>query len=302
MKRLALIHLGTAYKPEILAYKAFLSKYGFVVEVLRKLPKRQKYDIEWYFTGLDFATKSSDGRVIIHEYTCSSNPPFAFLKDKLKKKCNRKPHARIFGNQEVARKFGFSDGVPQFYRDAGLQDSFLDQSEQPIEPEFDFVYCGSMDRIRRIDLLLSKFSRQMPGYSLLLLGTAPQSLKAHFGNDPKIHFQGYVPYTDIAVHLRRARFGINFIPPVSPLVHQRPLKLIEYCATGLKIVTTDYNYANRFEKERGGRFFKLRPDLSNFCPAAIDAFSFLTPDVTDLTWEKEISKSGIITFLQDRGY
>ena len=298
MKKIALVHLGNAYKPEVMAYFDFFSKQGYGVDIYKKKTEAIKnYDLVWHFTGIDPVWQTKD-QFIVHEYTCSSNPPFGGLKDKIKILINRKPHLRIFGSEQVAKKFNFHDDVPRVFRDAGIHSTFFDPLLAEIKPEYDFVYVGSMDPVRKVERLLEAFIGQLPDRTMLLVGYVPKNLFRRFSPYPNIHFQGYVPYTQIPTILKKARYGINFIPLVAPLIDQRPLKLIEYCAVGLKVISTNYPYVRKFEQERDGLFFKLNANLSNFRWDCIEQFDFKVPDVSDLRWEHVIARSGIERFLK----
>lgn len=300
MKKIALIHRGTAYKPEALAYQTYFSRLGFGVDILNSWPRplRRQYDIEWHFTGMDLSEKS-ENRLVLHEYTCASNPPAAQLKNWVKTRINQQPHARIFGSRKVEEQFPFSDELPVFFRDAGVAPAFFVASPPQLSPTYDLVYCGTMDRVRQIDSFVTAFIRQLPGRKLLMIGSVPPRFARKYQETPGIYFTGRIPYEQVPEYLKQARYGVNFIPPVPPLNTQRPLKLIEYCALGLKIITTDYPYVNQFEEQRQARFFKLKPDFSNLTWEALESFSYRTPEVTDLSWDAEIKRSGIEDFIND---
>ncbi len=286
MKKIALIHSGPAYAPEIGVYKRFLEKEGYFVQVFKEACESdlKLFDIEWHFMGMDTSQLKTD-RLKIHEYVSLSIPPFPKWKDRIKKVFNSKPDLRIFGNEFVEKALGFKDSVPVRFRDAGISPDFL-QKHKNIIPEFDFVYSGSTDTTRKIEYLLSFFADNMSNNKLLVIGTPPHSLSNHILHHPAITFTGKIPYEEVPYWLPKAHYGINYIPDVYPYNQQRPLKLLEYCAVGLPVITTKYAWVNQFEREWKARFFKLESNLSNFQLDLIQGFDFKKPDVSDLTWEK----------------
>lgn len=296
MKKIALIHKGSAFAPEIGVYKRILEKEGYFVAVFKE-PRETDlnlFDIEWHFMGTDTTQRKPD-RVKIHEYVSLSVPPFPKWKDRIKKVFNSTPDLRIFGSNFIEKELGFNDNVPARFRDAGVSPDFF-QKTKNIIPEFDFVYSGSTDKTRNIGHLLSHFVENMPDKSFLVIGTPPPSLSKRILHHPAITFTGRIIYEEVPSWLQRARFGINFIPDIYPYNQQRPLKLLEYCAVGMPIITTEYAWVNQFEQERDARFFKLAPDSSNFKIDLIQGFNYKPPDVSDLTWEKQIYQSGILDF------
>jgi len=298
MKTIGFIHRGPAYAPELWAYRNFFEQRGFSVKILKEPNEKdlEELTIEWHFTGLDTSAKAP-GRLKIHEYVSLSVPPLSPWKNRLKKYLNAKPDARIFGNPFIQKQYGFNDKIPCFYRDAGVA-SFFFQQEQNENKEFDFVYAGSTDSTRKISRLINAFLKQLPNCRLLIVGTPPNDLSPSIKNQPSLFFTGKIPYSGVPAFMGKARYGINFIPEVYPYRHQRPLKLLEYCAIGLPVITTSYRWVHEFEKERNAHFFKLNPDFSNFRLEEIEAFDFVTPEVSDLRWETIIQQSGILSFLE----
>lgn len=297
MQRIAFIHPGRAYLPELEAYQHYFAKAGFRVDVFRKsnVPNLRDYAVEWHLLGLDRVPTVS-GRLKIHEYISLSLPPFAKWKNRVKTWANARPDLRIFHNEAVQQGFKFKDNVPTLYRDAGVGAHFFETF--PVEKKYDFVYHGAMDQTRRLESLLEKFASRFQRYSLLLIGEAPTYLLRKFQKLKNIHFAGPVPYQEIPDHLVQARFGLNYIPDIYPYNLQPSLKLLEYCALGLPVVTTDYAWVNEFARSRGGSFFKIKSDWSNFQPGLIENFVFQTPDVKDLQWEKVLNRAEILKFIE----
>ena len=97
--------------------------------------------------------------------------------------------------------------------------------------------------------------------------------------------------------MAKARYGLNIMPDVAPFNIQTATKVLEYSAVGLPIVTTDYKWINDFEENKKCRFFKLNNDLSNLSLEALEQFSFVTPDIKELSWDNIIRESKIFSFL-----
>src|SRR5687767_4889747 len=108
---IAFVHNGKAFLPEMAAYSDYFSSVGVDTRiVLKKNLEDIHSDVEWHFMGIH-SRKENHGRVIIHEYASASTPPLAQLKNVMKRLANIEPDFRIFLNEYVKRKLGFSDSV-----------------------------------------------------------------------------------------------------------------------------------------------------------------------------------------------
>lgn len=286
--KIGFIHSGSAFMPEIQAYQEYFGDKGIESRVYKTGNQLGDEQIAWHFCGLSMCS-SRKKKIVVHEYASLSTPPFARQKNYLKRYLNTKPNLRIFNNEFVRRELKFSDGVPSLIRPAGIGPSLFEIQELP-KPEFEFVYLGATDMSRRLGLLLEKFLQNFPTEKLLIIGTLPQGLLKH----ERITITGGIPYNQVPQWLRKAKFGLNYIPDIYPYNKQASLKLLEYCAVGLSIITTNYTWVNEFESSRNARFFKLNLFLENFNPQEIGAFTFSTPSVLDLTWNNAIEGSGIL--------
>ncbi len=295
-KRIGLIFKGTAYAPEIKAYSAFFNNRGHSFRILKSSEDLTDEDIEWHFLGTDFSTKQK-GRVKIHEYASLSIPPFAKSKNLFKKLINSKPDLRVFNNRFIETSFSFKDNTNFVIRKAGIGSHFF--NKQNIEKTFDYVYIGAMDSTREIDKIIQHFILNFPNNTLLLIGKASNTIQKKFRNQPNLHFSGKIEYEEVPAWLQKARYGINYIPPIYPYRFQASLKLLEYCASELPIITTSYRWVNHFERQRNACFFYLKPDLSNFKPHLIESFDYKIPLVEDFTWENMINQSGLLEFIEN---
>lgn len=276
-------------------YRYFLEKSGHSVKELKNVSTKilREFDIEWYFMGNDFTNVSS--RLKIHEYNSLSIPPFANWKNFLKKMLNPKPGLRIFGNEFIYKSLPFQDRVPHLFIDSGVSKSFFQL--EPVEKSFDFVYAGTTDKTRKISFLINSFIRQLPKSNMLIIGTPPPDLAKNIRTHPNLFFTGRISHKEVPKYMMQARFGINFIPDIYPYNFQTSLKLLEYCAVGLPVLTTSYHWVNEFEKNRCAKFFRLNSDLSNFRLDFVEKFKYTIPDVSDLRWENILQQSGIIDFI-----
>ena len=87
--------------------------------------------------------------------------------------------------------------------------------------------------------LLERLAREVPEAHLVLVGDADCSM-ARFDPLPNVHWLGYRPYQDVP------RYGSGFDVALMPwlrnswIEHANPIKLKEYLALGLPVVSTDF--------------------------------------------------------------
>ncbi|MFN7116616.1 MAG: glycosyltransferase [Saprospiraceae bacterium] len=296
-RKIAFLHPGNAHLPELEIYRDYFTQHGFEVNIYTKKDTvyLAEYDIEWHLMGTDFTPKVP-GRLKIHEYISLSLPPLSKLKNYIKVSFNTTPDLRIFHNTAVKQQLNFEDKAPYLFRDAGIGAHFFNPT--PTDKKYDFVYHGSMHRSRHLDQFLTIFAERFQHYTLLVVGNPGKTLQSQFHFAKNIYFAGQVPYNMIPNVINQARYGLNYIPPIYPYYLQPSLKLLEYCALGLNIISTDYTWVNHFEQSRSGHFFKINKDWSNFYPDAVLNFPYKTPEVTDLQWINILTSSNILNFIQ----
>ena len=293
---IAFIHNQLAFLPEIVAYERFFSARGISSEVIgRRHLQRIKPDVAWHFMGVD-RMKDSPARITIHEYTSASVRPLAGLKDRYKRVFNTKPDYRLFLNKYVENALGFTDNIPSGIRDMGIPEDWLQQPSSAPK-EYDFIYTGEWKN-RRIHQLLEIFATgSLQGHSLLVVSKDLAEIRHQYESSSNIHFKGPVLHEQIREWILQARFGINFIPDIPPFNHQTSTKLLEYAACGVPVITTDYEWVRHFQQTYGGKFYFLAKDVSNFTWDKVQSFDYGFPDMQPLTWEKQITGSGIPGFL-----
>lgn len=296
-----LIHRGKANLPEIYAYKKFFKNSDIPLTDIR-IEYLKDYDIGnynfiWMFMGLD--TIKTKHMFKIHDYRSLSTPPFPKAKDFLKKIINPKPHIRVFLNNNIKEKFNFKDNVPSTTIDMGIDGKFFLQNSSNKEKDFKFIYTGEIVKNRGIDKLLYHFiNSDLKHERFLLIGEYEINIYREFSKYNNIIFTGQVPHLDIPDLLTKAEYGINFIPYKYPYIFQTSTKLYEYCAVGLKIITTNNVVIQKFLDENNASFFILDKNLKNFNIAQIESFNYITPSMEEYSWENVIEKSDIVNILK----
>lgn len=277
---ISLIYNSKSYLPEVTAYKEFFNKTS--VRCLDNTKNNfSDSSVTWKLMGFDFMKSNQK---LIHDYASLSTGNFPRIKNFLKRKLNTKPDLRLFLNEEVRDGFGFNDNVPYILRDMGIHKSFFINYEN--YKKYDFVYMGSISKARGTDKLINFFTSELYNNSLLVIGEIPKFLLKKTQNSKNIFTTGRIPLDKVSFFASQATYGINFIPDKYPFNIQTSTKLQEYCAMGLKIITTDYKWVNQFEIKYSASFFKLNKDLSNFNINELEKFNFITPELNELEWDK----------------
>lgn len=295
MIKIAFLHERKSYLPEIDAYERYLNSTGkfeaLIVEDINEID--DTFDIVWKVMGIDM--KRQTNAALIHEYATITVGKNAKLKDFIKRLVNIKPDGRVFQNERVRNEYHFNDNIPFIYRDMGIDSKYFGVQA---EKKYDFVYVGTMDPSRQLDRML-KFFETHPQLSIVLIGTPDEGLYKSFGELPNVTFTGRIDNQELPKIAAQAKYGLNYIPDVFPFNEQTSTKLIEYCAMGLDIVTTDYKWVNEFEKEHHGRFFKVDEELSNLSLDALERFEFDTPSLEHMEWTQLFEDAKLIDFLLD---
>ena len=295
---IAFVHPHKAFLPEIPAYSAYFSQKGWKTSTWQptdKLP--DDVTVEWRMMGTHYGQKHPK-RILIHEYASPSTPPFAALKNTLKGYLNTNPELRIFQNEYVQRSFTFKKQTPFVFRDMGIPESWLTES-QALPPQHDFIYVGSVEKNRSIPLLLDRFTTTLKAHTLLIVSRNYEALREKYRHATNIRFTGPLSPETVQELILQASFAINFIPPVAPFNQLTSTKFLEYAACNSRIITTNYPWLENFQQQYGGNYFHLTPDLGNLTWEEVNTFKYACPaDMRPFTWEQRIKQSGIETFLE----
>ncbi len=297
---IAFIHNQRAFLPEIEAYISFFSTCPGITTAIwdQTATPGIQADVEWYFMGMHRKRKKNN--VVIHEYASASLPPFATAKNALKTYFNCVPDYRIFYSPYVQQQFGFTPGVPAGLRAHGVKinDPVLKKRH---EKHFDFVYAGTLDEKRNIENLFQCFTTgNLKHKTLLILSRDYAQIADRLSPYGNICFKGPVPYNEVYSWVVQARYGINFIPDKTPFNKQVAAKLLDYAACGIPVISSDYEWVRTFQQQYGGSFFFLDNDLNNFTWENIGRFNYAAPNLQEWTWENQIEKSGVLSFLQKK--
>ena len=293
--KVGIVDSEKAYLPEINAYIDYLKKNNIEAQrvYLQDFERFCDFDIIWKFTGVDYK-KINEHVAVIHEYNSRTIGRLGRVKDCIKKHVNIQPNGRIFLNEHIRQQFNFKDQVPSIIRDMGIDSSFF---MTDCAKEYDFVYIGDMSEHRQLDKLLASFRNSY--YTILMLGTPNDQLFNNFKDEKNIIFTGSVPYKEVPLLASKSIYGVNYIPDVKPYNEQTSTKLLEYCALNLKIVTTDYSWIRKFEKQENAAFYRIDKRHQKIDFDALVKYEYRTPNVDKYEWSKVLYNSNLLNFLAE---
>jgi GT2 family glycosyltransferase/glycosyltransferase involved in cell wall biosynthesis len=100
-------------------------------------------------------------------------------------------------------------------------------------------FFGGLDEYLVDFDLLERVAVELPDVSLVLIGDATCSME-RFEKYPNVHWLGYLPYEQIPAY--GSGFDVALMPWLdnSWIQHSNPIKLKEYLALGLPVVSTDF--------------------------------------------------------------
>lgn len=291
------VHAGDAYLPELHAYVAFIQASGHHAQIhheIQAVPSDAA--VLWWMCGRcdSWLARRFRSAFHIHEYASASVPPMAWLKDRVKRWQQVVPHYRIYQNEWVHRRMGFDDALPYDYRDMGVSPVFFETpAAARVSPDFDFVYVGEMRRLRSFLPVFDALARA--ARPVLLVGQMPDDVWAHLRHHANLTVTGRVPYNEVPALLRRARHGLNLVPQQLPYTKQTSTKLLEYCAAGLRVVSTDYSWVREFERRQRARFAYIpcRAAAATYGASlgpALDKQPLASPDVRPLAWPRVLAR------------
>ena len=252
-KTVHFVHSGSAYLPELAAYRQELTCRGHEVHVhTDPASVPDSADVVWWICGRISRRHSRRLKRSqhVHEYASASVAPLAWLKDRVKQFSHPQPAHRVFQSEWLRQRVGLTDAVPFSLRDMGVPAHFL-TVQAPGEPEFDLVYLGEMSRLMQFVPTLQAIDQA--GLRLLLIGQIPPALQTVIGRLTHIQTTGRIAQDEVPAQLLRARAGLNLVPNVLPLSAQTSTKMLEYLAVGLPVISSRSLWAEHIAAEHPGR-------------------------------------------------
>lgn len=133
------------------------------------------------------------------------------------------------------------------------------------------VYSGYLGAWAGTDVLLDAAARaaeRVPGLRLILVGHgAPEDLAVLTARSREpglagvVEYRGEVDYEDLPDHLEEAELGLALFRPLDLTRYAFPLKVVEYMAAGLPVVTTEDTEAAEVVVSAGaGRVVPFEPE------------------------------------------
>lgn len=280
-----------AQLPEISAYIDFARAQGWKAERLSEVSSRSDNlvaDVYWTFMGVERKPKIK-AKIYVQDYCSGSVGYGKSLKNKIKKLLNFKPDIRIYLNPYVRSLFQFTDKVPYFYRDMGISDFFFKSHSFN---RHGFICVTNLSTQAELIKILKSFNDCKR--SLTVVGPVDQEVQSLFAQS-EIVFLGRVNPRELSEQLGRHEFGIVLYKNVEPYSGQTSTRILEYCASGLKVISTPTEWVNNFFANNA--FYSLTGKIDF---EAIDRFKFSNPDVSGRAWECEIQVSGVFDFLKKK--
>jgi glycosyltransferase involved in cell wall biosynthesis len=113
-----------------------------------------------------------------------------------------------------------------------------------------FLYSGTLNPIRRIDIVLEAFGKMAAIHTEVFLIIAgddkdnPETIETlkrladNSGMADRVLFTGFIPYKQLIAYYLASEFGVCYIPQTPFYDLQPPTKLFEYLAAGLIVIAT----------------------------------------------------------------
>jgi len=279
MINLAIVKNPNSFLPEVKAYvEYFLSntEFGIHPTVFDSIDDVVNTDVAIVFLGFIPFWKRYDFP-IIGEYNSLSVGRFGRIKDCIKSMVNTDSNL-IFLNEYVRRHLFVSKKKAGVYRGMGFFPQYI-LASNPVKA-YDIVYSGTINRDGLLDEIISLANL---GFKVAVIGTEQYIAE-------NVYSLGILDIQSVYKIYSMATYGLNYTPDIHPYNMQDSTKVIEYCASGLKVITNKYNWINKFELEHGARFLELSSVHSK---GEIERFDYNTPDVSSLAWPFVIDNSGL---------
>ncbi|MDR5172644.1 glycosyltransferase [Methylobacillus flagellatus] len=111
------------------------------------------------------------------------------------------------------------------------------QSELDLPPEPRAIYAGALDHRFGFDVVRSA-ALQHQGISFLLAGPVEEKYKTAFNDLANVHFLGHIKYAELPNLLSQCQIGLLPMSDHPSNLGRSPMKLFEYAAVGLPVVST----------------------------------------------------------------
>lgn len=284
-----------SYGPEVYALSDYLNSLPDVAFTIAEPATAEEHleysDFDLAYIKMGFAPIWKKSPVPeIHDYSSAAGGTTATLKHLIKKHCSRKPILRSFLSPYVESRFGFSDGIPRIYRDMGIPDTFYSPARDlRVRREYDLFYAGSINATRQTGDMLNAIVKS--ARSILIAGKPSNEIYQMYKESPYVEFTGTVKHHHIPELASKCYAGINFTPDRAPFNLQTSTKVLEYLGMGMPVVSNDYEWVRRFERESGARLLKFK-QLEHVVSNLYN-FDFIIPDMSAYRWSKVFNASGI---------
>lgn len=131
------------------------------------------------------------------------------------------------------------------------------QVKEPHSPTL--VYLGAFQSWSGLDLVIRAFPdivKRIPSARLLLIGGGAEEdtykrLAQDAGCQDRIIFYGYLPYEDIPAVMREGDIGIAMHVPNERIKYSCSMKILQYMASGMPVVTTNISERAALVRESG---------------------------------------------------
>jgi len=168
------------------------------------------------------------------------------------------------------------------------------------------VYAGALDS--RFDAAAARaLALALPDASIVLIGPAEDGVRAALeqgGVLANLHLLGPRPYANLPGYFQNADAGLILLNDHPANGGRSPMKLYEYAAAGLPVVSR----ATREIARRGNRFVFLYDDVGGVGDAAASALAqradlaqALRQAATDASWEEKAGKIALFAHLIEAG-
>lgn len=231
----------------------------------------------------------------IHEYHSLATGRLAWVKERVAtSRLVPEPHGLIVQDGPSRDRLGprLPTAPPRFHRPMGIDAALFDCARGAGRtPEFDLVYCGSLDRAGlapTIEMLARR------AFRLLCVGAVPDGFPAAALERMGVRFTGPAQREEIPRHLANARAGLNWMPDQFPLNVQESTKTVEYVAAGLPTVSNRYAWATAFAAQPGAAIHWMDDVVS---PDDLDRLAAPTLDLADREWFAMLGRLGFLAFI-----